>query len=119
MENIMKKTIMLLLAGCLALFADGPVLKTGQTTVYQAGDDGTYQTGIERSYTRDGASGIVTDNATGLMWHDNNASAPMPWANAKALCDALVLGGYDDWRLPSVKELRTLIDRGGVARGVA
>ena len=51
------------------------VLKTGQTTSYAANDDGTYQKGVARSYTRNGASGIVTDNVTGLQWQDNAAAA--------------------------------------------
>jgi len=108
----MGKIVALLLLGFLTLFADGPVLKTGQTAVYQTGDDGTYQTGIARSYTRDDVNGIVTDNATGLQWQDDGSPQGTTWDAAVLSCDTLVLGGLDDWRLPSIKELRTLVDRG-------
>lgn len=107
----MRKILLLLLAS-LWLYADGPVLKTGQTAVYQTGDDGTYQTGIARSYTRDNANGIVTDNTTGLIWQDNTVSPVMNWTSAGTYCEDLTLGGQTDWRLPSVSELRTLVDKG-------
>ncbi len=32
------------------------------------------------------------------------------WADAKQYCEDLVLGGYDDWRLPNIDELETIID---------
>ena len=109
----MGKIVTLLLLGFLTLYADGPVLKTGQTAVYQTGDDGTYQEGIARSYTRDDVNGTVMDNATGLMWQDN-ASPTGDWATAGTYCDGLSLDGHDDWRLPTIKELRTLVDKSRV-----
>jgi len=67
----MNRVLTLLAAAAALLLADGPVLKSGQTTEYYAGDDGTYQAGLARSYTRDDGNGIVTDNATGLQWQDD------------------------------------------------
>jgi len=32
------------------------------------------------------------------------------WELALADCEGLNLGGYTDWRLPTVKELRSLVD---------
>lgn len=107
----MGKILSLLILVFMTLYADGPVLKTGQTTVHQAGDDGTYQTGVARSYTRDDTSGVVADHATGLVWQDNGSPTGGMWDEAVLYCDTLSLGGYDDWRLPSIKELRTLVDR--------
>lgn len=90
------------------LMADGPVLKTGQTTVYKTGDDGTYQAGTARSYTRS-AAGVVTDNATGLQWQDDAVGSTMSWSDAATYCTGLALdsGG---WRLPTKQELKSLVD---------
>ena len=92
------------------------VLKTGQTASYAANDDGTYQKGVARSYTRNGASGIVTDNVTGLQWQDNAVGSTVNWTTASGTtCQALntaVFGGYTDWRLPTETELSTLPDYG-------
>jgi hypothetical protein len=110
----MFKTVTGVMMLAVLAMADGPVLKTGQTTVYKAGDDGTYQAGIARSYSR--ANGVVTDNATGLQWQDdysdNSGNVKQAnWADAQTYCQALNLDGKTDWRLPSQKELRTLVDR--------
>jgi hypothetical protein len=73
--------------------------------------------GLDRSYTRDDANEIVTDNTTGLMWQDDEEAKTVTkeWEGAKTYCEEeLTLGGYDDWRLPTIKELQTLPDFGKV-----
>lgn len=102
----------LILASAL-LFADGPVLKTGQTVVVKVGDDGTYQTGIARSYSN--LNGIVTDNATGLQWQDDYSDnggsiKTASWNNAQIYCGDLTLNG-GGWRLPSSRELVSITDK--------
>ncbi len=101
------------------------LLKTGQTTCYDydtnqavtctqahKGQDGYYQMGLDRSYTRDDAKEIVTDNTTGLIWQDDNDAKTVrgDWDGAKTYCQNLTLGGYSDWRLPTIRELQTLPD---------
>lgn len=54
------------------------------------------------------ADGTVTDNVTGLMWQRGTQSAT--WAQAPAVCKALALGGYADWRLPTKIELASIVD---------
>lgn len=54
-------------------------------------------------------NGIVTDTRTGLMWQQGEAGQ-MTWGNAILHCEGLSLGGHADWRLPSVKELDSLMD---------
>jgi len=90
------------------------ILKTGQTTSYVANDDGDYQYGLARSYTRDDTNEIVTDNVTGLEWQDNAvvATVQRTWSEAVAYCDGLSMGGHDDWRLPTIRELKTIVDYG-------
>lgn len=61
---------------------------------------------------RDGAKGIVIDTRTGLVWQDDAAAATTTatWANAITICENLVLGGYSDWRLPNINELKSIRD---------
>jgi hypothetical protein len=61
-------------------------------------------------YTRDDAAGIVTDNSSGLMWQDDTNATTANWQTAINRCEALTLGGYDDWRMPNHNELRSLVD---------
>ena len=61
---------------------------------------------------RDSAKGIVIDTRTGLVWQDDAAAASTTatWANAITTCENLVLGGYSDWRLPNINELKSIRD---------
>ena len=43
-----------------------------------------------------------------LIWSDRSANK-MNWSSAKQYCEDLTEGGYSDWRLPNIDELRTLI----------
>ncbi|MHC3993332.1 Lcl C-terminal domain-containing protein [Thiomicrolovo sp. ZZH C-3] len=61
-------------------------------------------------YIRDDAAGIVTDNNSGLMWQDDTNATTANWQNAIDRCEALTLGGFDDWRMPNQNELRSLVD---------
>ena len=61
-------------------------------------------TGNPFSYT-DNGDGTVTDNVTGLIWQQTPDSGNYSWNEAQAYCESLELGGIDDWRMPSLKEL--------------
>jgi len=52
----------------------------------------------------------VLDRATGLSWQRADDGKTRNWQSALAYCAALRLDGYDDWRLPNVKELETIVD---------
>ena len=52
----------------------------------------------------------VTDEATGLMWQQSDSGLGMSWEEALKYAEDLVLGGYDDWRLPNAKELQSIVD---------
>lgn len=78
------------------------------------GDDGYYQAGVAPASPRftDNGNGTVFDNQTGLMWalDANMAGTNNTWDAAIDYCNDLVHGDHDDWRLPNVNELLSLID---------
>ncbi len=90
------------------------VKKTGQTISYYPKDDGDYQKGVTPSYIRDDAKEIVTDNITKLQWQDDEEVKTIrkTWQSANNYCSNLNLGGYSDWRLPTIVELQSIVDNG-------
>ena len=110
------------------------VPKTGQTESYYPGDDGDLEKGIcwpNPRFTING--GTVTDNLTGLMWlRDANCmrseypeidsdnvlgDGHVNWYHALDFVAGINGGtysncgaGYNDWRVPNVRELLSLID---------
>ncbi|MGB5418241.1 DUF1566 domain-containing protein [Algibacter sp.] len=98
---------------------------TGQTKTFDAigktitglqpgdsfyGQDGNYQNGQKMSYT-DNGDGTVTDNVTGLMWAQDQSSESKAWVDGEAYCKSLNLGGFTDWRMPTIKELWSIRDQ--------
>ena len=103
-------------------------------------DDGYYQSGVIPHYSRDDENNTVTDHITGLMWADdtNVSSVTKPWLTtenyndckdngnncentdsdpsnpdddtATEYCETLGLGGFNNWRLPSINELIYIAD---------
>lgn len=58
----------------------------------------------------DNRDGTVTDTATGLMWQKTDSGRGMDWQAALKYAQELKLAGHDDWRLPSAKELQSIVD---------
>ena len=58
----------------------------------------------------DNQDGTITDNSTGLMWQKATAPGTYTWEQALTYCETLTLGGYSDWRLPTWKELHSIVD---------
>lgn len=58
----------------------------------------------------DNGDGTITDNATGRMWMQATAEDKMNWPDALAWCESLSLAGYDDWRLPTIKEIESIVN---------
>jgi hypothetical protein len=65
-------------------------------------------TPISGSFTS--AGGSVTDSRTQLVWQSDIAPSVLDWSSALAYCEALTLDGNSDWRLPSGKELMSVLD---------
>lgn len=57
-------------------------------------------------------AGVVVDRVTGLIWQRVAASDLLLWRDADAACANLTFGGRDDWRLPSLIELVSIVDFG-------
>ena len=70
------------------------------------GQDAQYH-GVQPSYT-DNLDGTVTDANTGLMWQ-KDPGPKMQYADAVAAVNSFTLAGHSDWRVPSIKELYSLI----------
>lgn len=102
-------------------------------SIYPGDDAGFTATPNARSFTEslnvNSTTGdIVDDNVTGLTWTKcssnglksmksddscSETSAEMSWNDAFTTCDTLSYAGYDDWRLPALPELFSLVYFGG------
>lgn len=125
-------TISVVVNGCVIKQVIGSgVLKTGQITCndrngvaiacVSTGQDGDLQRGLPRNYTSN-ADGTILDNSTGLSWekltddgtiHDKDNFYLWDEAYAKIRqLNSTNFAGHNDWRLPNINELLTLIDWG-------
>lgn len=112
-----------------------PIISTNQTKHYDnsseiiAPSSGTSFFGQDAIYTGnatnyvDNDDGTVTDMVTGLMWQqtaDMDGDGDIDATDKRSYDDAVTgagsydLGGYDDWRLPTIKELYSLILFNGI-----
>lgn len=64
---------------------------------------------FEQGYVSQRGNTTIFDPKTGLEWQVADAE-PMIWEDALATCARLRLAGACDWRLPSVKELYSIVD---------
>jgi hypothetical protein len=107
-----------------------PIVDTGQGKCYDknveipcpadgafSGQDAQY-TGLEPGYTIND-DGSITDKNTGLTWLRGpdvdgngkiNATDKLSYAAAGSYCENLALSGSNDWRLPDIKTLYSLMD---------
>lgn len=58
----------------------------------------------------DNGDGTVTDAATERTWQQSDDGIRREWGEAMAYCEALDLGGNDDWYLPNSKEIQSIVD---------
>jgi Protein of unknown function (DUF1566) len=118
---------------------NAPVPQTGQTTCWDPagviapiaridcstpeamGQDGAVQAGVAWPTPRftDRGDGTVRDNLTGLIWLKNaNCFGARLWAQALTAANTLASGRCGlsdrsvpgDWRLPTIRELHSLLD---------
>ena len=75
------------------------------------GQDANYN-GFQPSYTNNNNE-TITDNITGLMWQQEMGDK-ISSDDAFYKADTLTLGGHTDWRVPTIKELYSLILFSGI-----
>jgi len=58
----------------------------------------------------DNGNGTISDKGTGLVWQKSDDGKTRNWEQALSYCENLTAAGRDDWRLPSAKELQSIVD---------
>jgi len=105
---------------------DAVLLDSGQVTCYDVvgnpvdctdpgcfGQDGLYDMGCSNDLRFvDHGNGTVTDTCTGLMWQQDTPIDTHTWCEALAYCENLMLAEHDDWRVPNLRELQSIVDYG-------
>lgn len=88
------------------------IAQTGQTNSYHAGDDGDLKPGHSwpARFVVQANTNLVVDALTGLMWTRNANAGSGTWDIAVGSCYFTPRHGYEDWRLPSVREMESLVD---------
>ena len=69
--------------------------------------------GYGKNDFQDNGDGTITDRATGLMWSKSDNGQGLNWREALAWVQTKNAGkylGHADWRMPSVKELQSIVD---------
>lgn len=124
----MRPAVIIWLFGLSAAFGGDfsyPVVDTGQNRCYDDrtsidfpmignewyGQDAQY--GGNQPACHDNGDGTVSDLVTGLMWQ-SDPGGKKTWAEAVAGAAACRTGGHEDWRLPTIKELYSLINFCGI-----
>lgn len=74
------------------------------------GQDAQYQ-GLQPAY-KDNGDGTITDLNTSLIWVKTRG-VKVAWQEALAAAKTCRIGGWNDWRMPTVKELYSLINFNG------
>lgn len=122
--KVRKKALLFLNMFCMAVSLSAqltyPIVDTGQSVCYSdfsqiptpldgapfCGQDATVSGNRPRYF--DNGNGTVTDEVTGLMW-EKNMGEKLTFSEAKEKAAHMRTGGYDDWRIPTIKELYSLI----------
>ncbi len=97
-----------------------PVVSTNQSIFYDNNSEITVPAAAEAFYGQDAqysrnepsyvdnGDGTVTDMVTGLMW-EQSMGAKISFDDAFVKVDSLSLANHSDWRVPTLKELYSLI----------
>lgn len=140
----MKKILLLVILCISTVFSQSyKIVDTGQEKFFNNineidvpeqneqfyGQDAQFN-GYQPNYT-DNSDGTITDNVTGLMWSRSlditgdgiiDVNDKLTYPELSEYVKELDLGGYNDWRIPTIKELYSLVmfygkDPSGLVQG--
>ncbi len=100
--------------GVFAFYSDVNTISKPSNADAFFGQDATYY-GSQPSYTNNG-DGTITDNITGLMW-EQNMGTKITFTDTFTKATNSTLGNHNDWRVPTLKELYSLILFTGSVKG--
>lgn len=89
---------------------NGLILAPSEASDY-TGQDAFIQGNALRYH--DNGDGTITDLNTGLMWQQEHDFTRRNLAKSVAHVKAMTLAGYDDWRVPTIKELYSIANFDG------
>ncbi|QIA64975.1 DUF1566 domain-containing protein [Vibrio astriarenae] len=89
---------------------EGEPLAASESSLYTGQDASIEATPLRY---QDNGDGTITDLNTGLMWQKSHDTTKRNLADSVAVVEAMTLGGHEDWRLPTIKELYSLADFDG------
>ena len=113
-SKIMQPTYIVVDTGTDRFYSDDSVIDEPKKGEPFYGQDATYN-GNKPSYT-DNGDGTITDNVTGLMWQKDMVEK-ITYDEATSKAKNMKLAGYSDWRVPTIKELYSLILFTGQVQG--
>jgi ribonuclease BN (tRNA processing enzyme) len=95
-------------------YSDNAAIKTPNKASAFSGQDASYFNN-QPSYTNNN-DGTITDNVTGLTWQQNMGEK-LTYEEAVNKVKSVTTGGHNDWRIPTLKELYSLIEFSGIVKG--
>jgi hypothetical protein len=136
MKKITVFISLFLFSQIVSLFSQSyPIVDTGQEKYYNnfteisAPHAGEAFYGQDANFTKntpnytDNGDGTITDNITGLIWSKSldltgdgiiNTGDKLTYDEALEYAETMSLGGFTDWRVPSIKELYSLVNFSGL-----
>ena len=95
-------------AGAAAGGAAASLAGSAEVSTGGAAAQGSGATCTPGAGTTEIAAGVLRDNKTCLAWEEAPGFVGGgTWLPSKKYCDDLVLGGFDDWRMPTNPELNS------------
>ena len=104
----MKAKLIMLLIALICTLSLGAALSCGDDDDDDDDTSDDDDIGDDDDDDDDSSGEVWTDSSSGLMWQNSGTTIDL-WHFAAMDCDDLNHAGYDDWRLPTISELRTLV----------